>query len=143
MLGFILACFLGLMGLFGFFSLLGEHDTPLFHDQVLPSGKIIKVTSFNLVWGAEHDERRANQDTFALEYVSNDPQAELAVREQEAWEVFELIRPVSELWGFTPVTVAAFPKVKRKGHYDLFIFERDSNGKWAVQREARKVFIND
>jgi len=43
-------------------SLIGCSEThSIWHDQVLPSGKSIRVTSFNLVWGVEHDERDANR----------------------------------------------------------------------------------
>jgi hypothetical protein len=32
-------------------------NQPIWRDQVLASGKTIKVMSFNLVWGMEHDVR--------------------------------------------------------------------------------------
>ena len=116
---------------------------PIWHDQKLPSGKTIKVTSFNLVWGVEHDERDTNKDSFALEYVSADAQAEATRREAEATEVFELIRPISEQWGFRSASIAGFPSVERKGRYDLYWFQRQADGRWSFTRSERKVFAND
>ncbi len=116
---------------------------PLWHDQLLPSGKTIKVTSFNLVWGVEHDERDADKDCFALEFVSADPTADGASHEREALEVFELIRPTSELWGFKTAVISGFPSVERKGRYEIFIFTRGSEGQWSFTRQPAKVFAND
>jgi hypothetical protein len=115
----------------------------LWHDQVLPSGKTIKVTSFHLVWGIEHDERNADNDSFALEYVSAVPKADLAAQEQEALEVFELIRPVSELWGFKSAYISGFATVERKGGYEIFTFKRGPDGQWSFTRQSAKVFAND
>jgi hypothetical protein len=115
----------------------------IWHDQKLASGKTIKVTSCLLAWGVEHDERDASKDSFALEYVSADPQAEVARREAEATEVFELIRPISEQWGFRSASIAGFPSVERKGRYDLYWFERRADGRWSFMRSERKVFATD
>jgi hypothetical protein len=116
---------------------------PVWHDQKLPSGRTIKVTSCLLVWGVEHDERDTSKDAFALEYVSADAQAEVARREAEAAEVFELIRPISEQWGFRSASIAGFPSVERKGRYDLYWFQRQSDGRWSFTRSERKVFATD
>ena len=116
---------------------------PIWHDQKLPSGKTVKVTSFNLTWGAEHNERDQGKDSLDLEYVSTNPDAPAEAREREAREVFELIRPTAELWSFTNAAVAGFRAVERKGHYDLYIFSRAPDGKWSSQYYARKVFVND
>jgi len=116
---------------------------PIWHDQKLPSGTTVKVTSCLLVWGVEHDERDTSKDAFALEYVSADPQAEVARREAEATEVFELIRPISEQWGFRSATIAGFPSVERKGRYDLYWFQRQGDGRWSFTRSERKVFATD
>ena len=116
---------------------------PVWHDQKLPSGKTIKVTSCLLVWGVEHDERDTSKDSFALEYVSADGQAEVARREAEASEVFELIRPISEQWGFRSASIAGFPSVERKGRYDLYWFQRQAGGRWSFTRSERKVIATD
>ena len=116
---------------------------PVWHDQKLPSGKTIKVTSCLLVWGVEHDERDTSKDSFALEYVSADGQAEVARREAEASEVFELIRPISELWGLRSASIAGFPGVERKGRYDLYLFQRQADGRWSFTRSEQKVFATD
>jgi len=110
---------------------------------MLPSSKSVKVTSFNLVWGVEHDDRDPRKDCFALEYVTAKPEADPKAREQEALEVFELIRPVSELWGLDIATLAGFPTVDRKGHYDMYVFRRAADGKWSCTVHPSKVFAND
>jgi hypothetical protein len=115
----------------------------IWHDQKLPSGKTVKVTSFNLVWGVEHDDRDSSKDCFALEFVSADPQAEPGRREAEATDVFELIRPISEQWGFRRASIAGFPTTERKGRYDLYWFQRQPDGRWSFTRTERKVFAND
>jgi hypothetical protein len=112
-----------------------EHK--LWREQKLPSSRSVKVTSCLLVWGSEHDERIASNDCFALDFVYTSPDANNEAHEQEAKEVFELIRPVSELWGFTTATVTAFPTIERERHYDFFIFERSSDGRWSVKCEKR------
>jgi hypothetical protein len=101
---------------------------------------VIQVTSCQLVWGDEHGERHTNQDSFALEYVSSVTQPASQEVDREAVEVFELIRPISEQWGFTTATVAAFPSAERTGKYNFFIFSRSSDGRWSFKRQARKVF---
>jgi hypothetical protein len=109
-------------------------------DQRLASGKQIKVTSCQLVWGAEHDERHPNQDSFALEYVSSFPPSAAKELDQEAVEVFELIRPISEQWGFSTASVAAFQSAERTGPYNRFEFSRSSTGHWSFRRQSAKVF---
>jgi len=116
---------------------------PIWHDQRLPSGKTIKVTSFHMVWGVEHDERDASKDCFALEFVSANPAADESAKEREALEVFELIRPASELWGFRSAFVSGFPAVERKGRYEIFTFTRGADGRWSVARQSAKVFATD
>jgi|CXWL01.1.fsa_nt_gi hypothetical protein len=126
-----------LSGCFG-----GVFEQP-WHETRLPSGKVKKVTQFMLVWGVEHDERHVEQDCLALEFASDVPDAEPAVREQEALEVFELMRPTSELWGFRTATIAAFRSTERKGHYDLFVFTRAGDGSWSHEVIPSKVFANE
>jgi hypothetical protein len=113
---------------------------PLTLEQRLPSGKMIKVTSCLLVWGVEHGERHTDQDSFALEYVSAFPHDAGKELDQEALEVFELIRSVSERWAFSRASVAAFTSVERTGKYNLFAFSRSSDGRWSVSRTAAKVY---
>ena len=110
--------------------------------QGSPNGRAIEVISFNLVMSAQHDRRVPDNDCFSLEYVSSaaaDPHS----REREALEVFELIRPISEQWGFTKATLAAFKSVTRKGRYDLFVFRQAPAGKWSFIRYPSGVLIND
>lgn len=78
-----------------------------------------------------------------MEYVTADPDADAKAHEQEAREVFELIRPVSELWGFKSAEVAGFPTVNRKGRYDWYLFSQAADGKWSFSVEQRKVFATD
>src|SRR5215472_7773854 len=85
------------------FVLLAGCDGPFrtpWHPETLASGETIKVTSFNLVWGAEHDDHVLGKDCFAIEYVTSLADADAKRREAEAAEVFELVRPASEQWGF-------------------------------------------
>ena len=116
---------------------------PVWREQRLPSGGSVKVTSFNLVWGAEHDDHAIGGDCFSMEYVTARPNDDPKSRAKEAVEVFELIRPASELWGFRSAEVACFPTVNRKGHYDLYLFVREADGKWSFTVQPRKVFAND
>ena len=115
----------------------------VWRDQVLPSGRVVKLTQATLAWDDEHGERHPKGDAFALEYVRSEPGADAAAREREALEVFELIRPTSELWGLETATLSGFPKVERRGRYDLFVFRRGGDGAWAVERSERKVFVDD
>jgi hypothetical protein len=117
-----------------FTALAGCADHPLWHDQVLPSGKTIKVTSFNLVWGIEHDDRDVSKDCLALDFVSSNPAADAAAQEREAWEVFELIRSPSELWQFKSAIVSAFPTLEHRGRHSIFSFTRGADGKWSSTR---------
>ena len=114
--------------------------TPPTLEQRLPSGKVIKVTSCLLTWGVEHGERHPNQDSFSLEYVTSIPPAASSELDQEAVEVFELIRPVSERWGFSTASVSAFASVERTGKYNIFAFSRSSDGRWSVARNPAKVY---
>ncbi len=141
-LGFITACLLGLGSVFCLLY-FGTSDTMVAHDQVLPSGKNIKITMCNFAWGVEHDERFPDKDCFVLEYVSSVPDADQHVKDQETVEVFELIRPTSELWGISKAEVLAFPSTRRKGSYDIYFFTRSSDEKWTSTRETAKVHIND
>ena len=120
-----------------------EHFRTLWHGQTLASGGTIKVTSFNLAWGIEHDDRDVRKDGFALEYVSAMPGASAAAREAEAVQAFELVRAVSERWEFRFASLAAFPTLERKGRYDLYWFERQSDGRWTFTHSEPKVFAKD
>ncbi len=111
-----------------------------FREQRLPSGGVIKITSCLLAW---HDDHGPSGDSFELEYVSAVPPSQPEQREREAWEAFELIRPVAERLGLADASVAAFPTLERTGRFDLFVFTRSTNGGWSVTREERKVHIND
>ena len=127
-LGFGLACLLVFGAVAGLLFVNGE-SRPIFRDQVLPSGKKVKTTSFHLVRGVEHEDRRTADDSFALEYVSLAANGEETVLDHETLEVFELIRPVSEQWGFNHATISAFPTTQRKGKYYIYAFTRAPDGK--------------
>lgn len=114
-------------------------NQPIWHDQLLPSGKTVKILSFNLAWGIEHDDRHVDQDCFSLEFVTADPAADAAAKEREAWEVFELVRPGSELWGFKTAVLSARTSVARKGGYDIFTFTRGADGTWSVAASELKI----
>ena len=120
-----------------------DHFHTLWHGERLASGSTVKIVSFNLVWGIEHDDRDVARDSFAIEYVSAIAGADVAAREAEAAQVFELVRPVSEQWGFRSASMSAFPTLQRKGRYDLYGFERHADGHWSFTRSDAKVFAND
>jgi hypothetical protein len=141
-LGFLLAC-LSLVGIVIGLILLNKGGPEIFRDQVLPSGKRVKVTSCLLAWGVDHSDRHSADDCFTLEYVSSIPASPQSEQDREALEVFELIRPISELWGFDKAQVSAFPSIKRKGAYNIYVFQRAPDGKWTFDLRQEKVFIND
>jgi hypothetical protein len=142
-LGFVLA-FLFLAGaVLAFLLIGGPHIRTIFHAQTLPSGKNVKVTMCNFAWGVEHEERHARDDCFVLEYVSTVPHTDLAAVDRETVETFELIRPISELWGLNVANVSAFPAVERKGKYFSYVFTRNPDGRWSFTRKPNKVFNND
>lgn len=115
--------------------------TPLYHEETLSSGEKVKVTSFNLVWGGRpgDDGCTGGSDCLSLEFVSNHPAAAAATKEKEARDVFELIRPASEQWGFTNAEVLGFRQVQRTGDYDIFLFNR-TNGIWTLEHKTMPVF---
>lgn len=125
------------------FLFFGQNYQPTFREQTLPSGKTVKISMCLLAWGIDHDDRTPEKDTFLLEYVSTSPQMSAEAVDQETQEVFELIRPVSEQWGFSKAQVSTFPTTKRKGPYFIYNFSRNSEGRWSFERETSKVFIND
>lgn len=134
-------CFL--VSAFAFLAGCGETYRHVWHEETLSSGAKIKVTSFNLVWGAEHDDHALGGDCFSIEYVVSDPGADVQHREAEAALVFELLRPVSEQWAFSSAQMLAFPTLERRGRYDLYLFERQADGHWSSKRTERKVFATD
>ncbi|KGF71819.1 hypothetical protein DO97_15080 [Neosynechococcus sphagnicola sy1] len=71
------------------------------------------------------------------------PDLDQQSRDREAIEVFELIRPISEQWGFDKSELYAFPKTKRKGIYYIYTLKRNPDGKWAYEQHLSKVHIND
>ncbi len=134
---------LALLALPALLACAGSHTRTLWHDTKLPSGKVVKVTSFNLVWGLEHDARTPADDCLAMEYVSALPGADGKAREAEAQEVFELARVASEQFDFRTATLAGFPSLERKGAYDFYVFTRGADGTWSMARTVRKVSATD
>lgn len=122
----------GLIAAFAFLSACGGGlSQPPVREQRLPSGKVVKVVSCLLAWGAEHDERLPDQDAFALEYVSKTPREPADGLAHEAVEAFELIRPISEQWGFKSASVTVLRNPERMGTYDVFAFTRAADGAWS------------
>ena len=113
-------------------ALLGcsGESRPVWRDQKLPSGRQVKVSMMSLAWGVDHDDRYPDQDSFTLWYVTSLPDGSPAGRELEAKEVFELVRPISEQWGFKSASLSAYKTVQHERYYDLFIFQRGDDGKW-------------
>jgi hypothetical protein len=121
----------------------GPQVRSISHRVVLASGKAVDVTLCTFAWGIEHAERDVRKDCFVLEYVSTVPHSDASAVDRETSEVFELIRPVSELWGLDAAQVSAFPTVERKGKYLQYFMSRKPDGAWAYERKEAKVFIND
>ena len=145
-LGFGVACLLvvgAIAAFLGYFSYSTRDYEQPHREQTLPSGKRINVISFHLLWGVEHDERHSRDDTFGLEYAPAVPSADPDALDAEVLQVFELIRPISEQWGFDVASISAFPTTKRKGRYDIYSFKRGAQGTWTFERVPAKVFIND
>jgi hypothetical protein len=138
-----LACLLAVGAVVAAFLFIGPQIRTISHDVFLPTGKVIKVTACHFAWGVEHEERHISDDSFVLEYVSTVPHTDLAAVDRETVETFELIRSISELWGLKVASVSAFPSVQRKGHYFIYAFSRNGQGKWNFERKPAKVFIND
>jgi len=120
----------------------GPFRTP-WHTETLASGKTIKVTSFNLVWGAEHDpEHTLGKDCFAIQFVMSNPKADATTRDAEAAEVFELVRPASEQWQFREATVSAIPTLDHRGDYDLYWYRQAADGHWkatVIERDGKWI----
>lgn len=115
----------------------GEFHEP-WRVQNLPGGRSVKIKSLQIAWGVEHDEpRHAERDCFVLQFVYVAPEGGDDVREREAREVFELIRPISEQWGFASAELMAYSTVEPDRHYDLYVFQRNSEGKWSDKLEHR------
>src|SRR5690349_18827767 len=81
------------------FLYVGTDHRLTYHEQLLPSGQKLRVVSTMLVWGVEHGER-VRDDAFQLEYLASDADLDQSAKDRETLEAFELIRPMTELWGF-------------------------------------------
>jgi len=140
--GFVIALLLGVGVIVCFFA--SDAKRPMtYYEQAALSGSKIKLVSFNLSRGMEHGVRYASQDCFYLEYICDFPYAPQEAKDKEALDVFELIRPVSELWRFKTAVLSAYPTTARKGLYDIYTFIQTSDGKWNVDRKTMKVHVND
>ena len=142
LVGFVIALLLGVGGIVYFFIYDAKRPM-IYYEQAALSGNKIKLVSFNLSRGMEHGVRYASQDCFYLEYICDFPYAPQEAKDKEALDVFELIRPVSELWRFKTAVLSAYPTTARKGLYDIYTFIQTSDGKWNVDRKTMKVHVND
>ena len=111
-----------------------EPATGVWRSQRLPSGRVLEVTSAQLVWGDDHGERLRDQDCFQLAYVIAEASASQAARDQEAVEGFELIRATSEVWGFDHATLVAYPRRPPSRSFDLYVFRREPGAGWRWTR---------
>ena len=140
LLGAVLALFL-CIGIAVVFIRLVDSRTPkemFYLEQMLPSGKALKVTSANLNLGAEHNTRYQGQDSFYLRYISSVPAAETRERDQEALDAFELIRPISEQWKINTVYLMVYQSIQRDSAFETYTFERSSSGSWSFKRYPAK-----
>ncbi|MCK9408666.1 MAG: hypothetical protein WCX28_11165 [Bacteriovoracaceae bacterium] len=141
--GFIVAYVAGVVSIVVLLYFVNDDNISLFQERKLPSGRMIKVISFNLAWGSDHDTRMKNEDCFALEYVSSAPDLDTLAKNQETLEVFEMIRLLSEMWKLDKAVISVFPFPKRKGAYDIYSFQHNSDGTWTFDRRTAKVHVND
>lgn len=132
-----------LVGAFFSLAYYEANQSPTFRDQRLVSTQTIKVLSFTLTWGIDHNERFPEQDSLILDYVSAMSSADSESMDKEAEEVFELVRPVSEQWGFKSATLSVFSSTVRRGRYYIYAFKQAPNGSWSFERSTAKVHIND
>jgi len=140
--GFFIALLLGVGGVVTFF--IYDAKIPMtYYEQAAPSGGKIKLVSFNLSRGMEHGVRYASQDCFYMEYICDVPQASQESKDKEALAVFDLIRPVSEQWGFKTAVLSAYLTTSRKGPFDDYRFTQKSDGTWHVDRHAMNVHLNE
>jgi hypothetical protein len=104
------------------------------HPEKLASGSTVKVTAFDLVWGAGHgdDDHVMGPDCFKITYVTALSGADIPQRDAEALQAFELVRPVSEQWGLRSAEVAAIPTLEHRGPYDVYEFQQKPDGSWSV-----------
>jgi hypothetical protein len=103
------------------------------HPEKLASGSTIKVTEFDLVWGAGHgdDDHVMGPDCFKITYVTQLPGADEKQRQAEALQAFELVRPISEQWGLRTAEVGAIPTLEHRGPYDVYHFRQAADGSWS------------
>jgi len=141
--GFAFACLCAVGAVGAAFLLVGPQIRAIAHDVALPSGKVIQVTACHFAWGVEHGERHLSHDSFVLEYVSTVSHIDQAAVDRETMETFELIRPISELWGLNVANVSAFPTIQRQGKYFMYAFSRNLEGQWHFERTLAKVFVTD
>ena len=111
-------------------------DSPFhtpWHPETLASGSTIKVTAFDLVWGAGHgdDDHVMGPDCFKITYVTALSGTNIQQRDTEALQVFELVRPISEQWGLHTAEVAAIPTLEHRGSYDVYEFQQKPDGSWS------------
>ena len=83
-IGFIAAGVLGIGCMIGFSLFFDRDMTMTFHEQYLPSGKSMRITMCNFVWGGEHADRLPDQDCFAIEYVMSSPALDQIAKDREA-----------------------------------------------------------
>ena len=135
-LGFMSAIILVICIVVG--SILYDAKMPMvYREQSLPSGRMLQVVSFSLRWDTgDHDMLNTSGDGFVLECIA--PQKEPQIEEWEILAVFELIRPISEQWGFKTASIDVFPSTQRKGTHSVFVFRRSADGKWSF----KKVYVN-
>ena len=108
-----------------------DYSSEMTRNQVLSSGKTVKLLGVHFGFGSQ--ENKGN-DSFTVEYSITNPKADDATKDKEAWDVFELIRPVSEQWGLKEAEVSAFPTPQHKGAYTFYRFRHSTEGKWAMEK---------
>jgi hypothetical protein len=138
LLGFLFACVLGIGGSIAF-SLFYDDRDMTFHEHKMPSGRSIKITMCDFLYGVEHNDRYEDQDCFRIDYIMSSPHVAREDQDREALEVFELIRPISEGWTLHKAQVFAFPALRRKGTFYVYSFTQRPDGQWDFRRDSTRT----
>ena len=104
-------------------------------NQILPNGNHIILVDVNFLFSG----RNTGNDSFSIQYIENNQNSDAQTKLEEAKEVFELIRPTSELWGLNEAEIMAFPNLKIRNKAITYRFKRTNDGKWSVERSNATI----
>lgn len=115
----------------------GSNSVYNYREQLLPSGGKVKIIGLNLAFG---DRTSGSQDVMILSYQTTFFDPSNAYRKKEAYEVFELVRPMCEQWSLNGANLMAFHGLNEKGDFWAIRFRRGADGKWTFEEMPGKVY---